>query len=324
MTDTNYKRNYTIDILRGIAAIAVLLGHAIQRGIGINGGNYFGNYIFKIIYTFHMPLFMILSGYTLQKFTKKYDCKLLIKKIRRLLIPTIIWSYLIWYVRNIHFVGIKEFIPFPNNFLEYTKMLISHPDYVIWFLYVLLIYNIIFIIQKKLIKDNEQTNIIITMLIYLILNLIPTQNYGINNIIKYYPIFSLGFYLKPEYIKKHGMIFILALLIPYTFMLIEYQETFLFNYFVYYLISLIAIAIIYQVAIRIKIKPLINILCLFGKYSLEIYLCQCLCLNIGIGNGALRVLSVFISASIISVVLSIIISHTTILKFILFGKTKKE
>lgn len=49
------KRDVIIDVLRGIAVLAVLLGHAIQRGLVVN---YDTNVTFKVIYSFHMPLFM--------------------------------------------------------------------------------------------------------------------------------------------------------------------------------------------------------------------------------------------------------------------------
>lgn len=62
------KRNLLIDVLKGIATLAVLLGHAIQRGLIVG---YENNIIFKIIYSFHMPLFILLSGFSLCKYTKE-------------------------------------------------------------------------------------------------------------------------------------------------------------------------------------------------------------------------------------------------------------
>ena len=70
------NRNIYIDVLKGLAVLAVLLGHAIQRGLVIN---YTEDIIFKIIYTFHMPLFMFLSGYVLKKFFNNINIILFLK-----------------------------------------------------------------------------------------------------------------------------------------------------------------------------------------------------------------------------------------------------
>lgn len=319
------KRNTTIDILKGIAVISVLLGHAIQRGLGMNGYDPFNNYLFKIIYTYHMPLFMLLSGYALAQYTKKYDFKFLLKKIRRLLFPTIIWSYLIWSVRNFNFVGIKEFILFPDSFIEYTKTLFYHPDIIIWFLYVIFIFDVLFITQKKINKKSDiYIDVLISVLFYMILKLLPTANFGIYNLQTYFPIFAFGYYLNKDYLKKISWKCTLICLVVYLLLLFNYADTFLINKPVYYIISFAAITIIYQIVIRIKDYKICNILKFFGKYSLEIYLCQCVCLNIGVGSGYLRVLTIFVSATTISILLSILTNKITPLKFLLYGKLKKE
>ncbi|MFL2030447.1 acyltransferase family protein [Loigolactobacillus zhaoyuanensis] len=49
------KRVAWIDISRGIAIIAVIIGHSL--------GSYFPDYFASIIFAFHMPIFFILSGY---------------------------------------------------------------------------------------------------------------------------------------------------------------------------------------------------------------------------------------------------------------------
>jgi len=325
MKNITKERNKVIDILKGIAVISVLLGHAIQRGLGMTGYDPFNNYLFKIIYTYHMPLFMMLSGYVLANHTKKYDLKLFFKKVRRLLYPTILWSFLIWGVRKFNFVGIKEFIFFPDSLIEYTKTFFYHPDIIIWFLYVVFIFDIWFIIQKKINKKNDiYIDVMLSILFYLLLNLFYSTNFGINKLHAYFPIFAFGYYLKKDYIKKLSWKYILSSLIIYLLLLYKYPDSFLSINPVYYLISFTAIILIHQIVIRIKNFKICNILTFFGKYSLEIYLCQCICLNIGIGSGYLRVLTIFISATSISVILSILANKITPLKLILFGKLKKE
>lgn len=318
------QRDIIIDMLKGFAVLSVILGHAIQRGIGINGGDYFGNFLFKIIYTYHMPLFMLISGYSLFKFTREYDLKFIFKRTFRLLIPTFVWSYLIWIARDFDFVGIKEFVAFPNSILEYSKTLFFNPDFIIWFLYVVFIFDIWFMIQKKINKTADiHIDVLLSVFFYLILKLLPFSYFGILKLQIYFPIFAFGYYLTPFCLKKLQSLCMCIFLLIYIILLLIYQNTFLINMAAYYLISLIAIAFIYQVVIRIKSKSLKNFLSFFGRYSLEMYLCQCLCLNIGFGNGFFKVLTIFISATIISTMLSIITNKIWIFRFILYGSYKK-
>ncbi len=321
MKDTVKDRNKIIDILKGVAVISVLLGHAVQRGIGINGGVFFDNYIFKVIYSYHMPLFMLLSGYVLAKFTKDYNLTYLLKKARRLLLPTILWSYIIWGIRNFDFVGIKQFIVFPDSFLEYTKTLFFHPDLILWFLYDIFIFNIWFFIQNNINKKKDTyLGILLSIFFYLILLLLPPDIFGIYSLQTYFPIYAFGYYLKEDYLKQFSWKYILICFIAYIFLLFKYPETFLTLKPVYYLIAFSSINVIYQIVLRVQNYKISNLFSFLGKYSLEIYLCQCLCLNIGIGTGYLRILTIFISASTISIVLSILTNKIKPLKTMLYGK----
>lgn len=56
------NRNLFIDALRGISIFLVLWGHSIQY-FSAGEINYFNNFVFRFIYSFHMPLFFLISGY---------------------------------------------------------------------------------------------------------------------------------------------------------------------------------------------------------------------------------------------------------------------
>lgn len=139
------ERNQTIDILRGIAAISVILGHSIQRGMSAGFEN---NILVKLIYTYHMPLFILLSGYTLYLSNPKWDSQFIIKKVKRLLLPTIVWSYLLYFARNISFTGLYV-VNFPNSLWLYTRQFLLHPDALIWFLYIVFLCILFFILVKR-------------------------------------------------------------------------------------------------------------------------------------------------------------------------------
>lgn len=59
-------RNPYADMVRGFAIILVVLGHCIQEGRGLafrTNQGYWGDELYQFIYSFHMPLFIMLSGY---------------------------------------------------------------------------------------------------------------------------------------------------------------------------------------------------------------------------------------------------------------------
>lgn len=65
MTQKN-ERNIKADVIRGFAIITVILGHCIQEGNGIEYSSsmmFFSNKAYQFIYSFHMPLFMLIAGW---------------------------------------------------------------------------------------------------------------------------------------------------------------------------------------------------------------------------------------------------------------------
>ena len=55
----NKKRLLWIDNLRGFLILLVILGHSIQYGLP----DWEQNHVFNFIYSFHMPLFICVSGF---------------------------------------------------------------------------------------------------------------------------------------------------------------------------------------------------------------------------------------------------------------------
>lgn len=92
MRISKQSRNVSLDILRGIAILIVVLGHAIQ--INLQDGE---NALIwsRVILSFQMPLLFLISGYTAGYSFPAKDTKVfLMKKIHRLLIPYLSWEVL--------------------------------------------------------------------------------------------------------------------------------------------------------------------------------------------------------------------------------------
>ncbi len=308
------ERNKTVDILRGIATLAVLLGHAIQRGL-ITG--YVDNIVFRFIYSFHMPLFIILSGYTLYLSNPKYDVNFLWKKVKRLLFPTILWSYIMYVTKDLWFVGIKPFITFPDSILSYTKTLLLHPDYIYWFLYIIFIFSIVFYIAKKLPKNYFGPTLLIIGCIFWIL---PVEYFGMYNLRLYFPLFVLGYGLasKKETIIPQLKYYVVPCLLFFLYYFRTWQPGHP-SIILFYLLSISVSMMMYWIITHIKIKWIEKILSWFGQNSLYIYLYQCLCLNIGYGSGIVRVGTIFITATLISSILAYFTSKNKYVKALLYG-----
>lgn len=89
------QRNDSIDILKGIGIVFMIIAHTI-------GPN---NYIWDVIYSFHMPLFFITTGFL---YKQKNIHKLLLNNTSRLISP---------YISTCNIVVIFSQIRQPHSFL---------------------------------------------------------------------------------------------------------------------------------------------------------------------------------------------------------------
>lgn len=126
------ERNTAVDVLRGIAILMVVLGHTMS-GCTVNSEDTF---LFRIIWSLQMPLFMLISGYV-TKYSRpivsgKALLRLLKKRSLAYLIPWIVWT-----------VGVRGFLLGESNYLD-IPWLLWHMDSGYWFLFSLWTITVIF------------------------------------------------------------------------------------------------------------------------------------------------------------------------------------
>lgn len=180
------KRNILIDTIKGVAITLMVIGHCIQYGSGtlyLENGYFFQNTIFKFIYSFHMPLFMVVSGYLFYYSIKKYDFMVNIKnRVTQLLIPIVFHAFV---KQLIHFI-INRTIAFSIDTFIYN----------LWFLWAILFCSLIILITNKLFKDNLLVYIAIFCLLYFL-----PDRYNINLYSYTYVYFILGYLVNKYNIK---------------------------------------------------------------------------------------------------------------------------
>lgn len=92
MSSRYSNRVLWIDAARGLAIFLVILGHTVQFG-SQGKFDFFSNPLFIFIYSFHMPLFVFLSGFVSAHGIYASDQKhFLRRRFEQLMIPMINWS----------------------------------------------------------------------------------------------------------------------------------------------------------------------------------------------------------------------------------------
>lgn len=177
------NRNLYIDIVKGIAIILVVYGHCIEYYSTeyLNGNFFYSDLIHKIIYSFHMPLFMLVSGYLFYGSIRKHlwICNFQ-SRFTKLLLPIFLWNSLYLIIRNsIDFIDGKPVL-LKEEILSYFTAL--------WFLWALFWCSIIVLFVNRWFRDN----IFIYIALLIVMLFIPGI-YGINLYVYMYPYFVVGY-----------------------------------------------------------------------------------------------------------------------------------
>lgn len=194
----------SVYFLQVFGIILVVIGH-------VGYPNFEESFLFNWIYSYHMPLFLFLSGY-LFKHTYKVDTTyidFIKKKIVRLIIPYVIIpsiAYVPKFVLNSFAIRKVKFTL--KSFIHGFFYPDTNPIIFFWFLPTLFIILITFFIIQKLLNDNNfKYSLELGLLITLALNLIvkfDTKFLNINGVFNYYFFFYLGyyFYCKEDFFYK--------------------------------------------------------------------------------------------------------------------------
>lgn len=311
------ERNEVIDLIKGFTIILVVLGHSIQQQLGTEMDS---NLMFKIIYSFHMPLFMWISGYTYGCYGKDFSLKWLRKRFLGLVIPFWTWAIILYFFREAPYGE--------TTLLQRLSILIESPDNMgLWFL-LTVFYNCLLlavswnisIALSKLLKVERRDicyNLILLVLVITIYFLDFTGKIKINSRINswYIAFFFCGFFvskLKSSFSNiciniSYRKVLIIVFLFVYVICmtkwnrLMNYESLFQIEKVVYrflyqvyrYLVPISAIIVVYNVMNIIansKLNTVKNVLIELGKNTISIYAIHYIFMPLYIGYPSVNIL----------------------------------
>lgn len=272
------KRNFEgIDFLKGFLIILVIVAHILLKRLDQSIIRY-------VIYSFHMPLFLAISGFLLRKekiFTMSF-IKLIKKYWFRILVPAIIASTTYFIIIN------KKLIITREVTLNLIAKWILYPYYHLWYIYSLFVMIIFLWIFLKL-KVPRRIILIISFLFTLLWlwkywydPLIDPGREGIKILgdkktYYYFCFFYLGFYIrnyKTKTFSKINYLILIGILSGLRILDFHYLDNHYFSTVNFILLNAVIIfyALNYVVYKEFDKGKICDTLKAVGRMSLPIYL----------------------------------------------------
>lgn len=139
------KKLHQISFLFVFATLLVVIGHSDITM------DFRELWVYKWVYTFHMPLFFLVSGFLFaytnpkEKMLELNKVRFLQKKVKRLLLPYVFISSVIFVIKALFIKSDQMQHPLTFEWDSYLNMLFFHPVGFMWFLPTLFVIFVIFV-----------------------------------------------------------------------------------------------------------------------------------------------------------------------------------
>lgn len=311
------QRLLYLDFLKFFAIFCVCYGHCIQHFLS---GIPWENTLYRIIYSFHMPLFMVMVGYFSYGSTDSDVIKVITKKFRQLLLPGISFSILLSLMRG-----------FPNGF-QIDSIFNSF-----WFLQCAFIccaiYSITcYVTPKKFINYGLIISLIIAFCIIY------------KNVFRLYPAFLTGVLVskyQKTFEKNYNPICVCSF-VAFIIMLIflsadffgpqnfsSFKKLIITGFHLIYRIAIGSIASVFFFTLAYKYRfvfcqnKIFNFISILGKYTLIIYILQTYILEMYLGSLLhLDTLNPVLFYLIFAPLISVVVIAISIMTAKLIGKSR--
>ena len=274
-------RDYELDFAKAILIILVIIGHSLQYSYGndyLSSGHYFNNHLYRLIYSFHMPLFMMISGYLFSTSNKRSLIQLWRLKLQAIGLPLLSFCFVCNFPYSIQLISDGLYV---KGFGRLFLCLLHYK--VMWFLFALLI-NIFFVSMLYRIVSKRSCLYLSFCILTFFSMLIP--KYWIEpEYLFTFPFFALGFALKEYnyhlyFVTKPKLIFFISIVFSIIILQFFTYDTYIYisgfcilespQYLFFVNLKRIIIALIVSCAFMQLVYLLpqrIKVYCFFSKLS---------------------------------------------------------
>lgn len=286
------KKNNTIQLMRGLAIIVVLMHHSISQ-ISMRGTLL--DVLDSILICFHMPTFFVISGYLYERSLatgKKSFLAFLSGKTKRLIIPYLFWTVILWggvQIGNVVNGSFMKEIGFPPmgigslivNILTYEVYYVE----LLWFLYVLFL---LFIFNYLIGRIGRNKLFICFCIVIGISTIYVNYPNIINRFLLWMVFFAVGRVVAVdegmkqiiENGRKNVVINLIAFIVLVVIRIFLERSNLEINIYVLrgikqlvkYAIGFLGVWLVYIAALAIEKTRFMSLLKTIGDYSYDIYL----------------------------------------------------
>lgn len=334
------QRDRLVDALKGYAILLVVFGHCLELAdAGVMVPNIsLRHHLFALIYAFHMPLFMFLSGYVM--FSKRVSVR---RSFLRLIVPFFTWQ-MVRFVATVHVA---------NRFFSYMWNGVYGMENALWFLWALfLCYLLLIPVQwaGRRWKYGEEAGflvvfVLINLLVFHTISGVDLRHFGLPQAAYFFPFFAFGYLARKNMpriqclsrqVKVYGLATaagLFAFVFAYAYWkvdlvaqvpistLVERPLFFLTRYGLPVLGILASVGLVLLLR-SIRAGWLLAALAWLGLVTLDLYASHGILMLVSFGTGWVKVLSGFAAAMVLGLGLTyILLRNSRYLSYPFLGRS---
>lgn len=278
------KRIIWADAVKGLLIVLVVLGHSIQASMMKLGLNCLDDYLWNLIYSFHMPAFIAVSGFLVYHKNVVGGGRFSWlafswRRFRQLIIPYLLWSIVLYFI---------------NHNVDYIYDYVLYPQKSLWFLWALFFISIIFNgVEHLASKINIMHEVLMGMcwiiLVGIMFAMSDAKLFGVEYVCYYFLYYMIGYYTHKYakyFLTRNNLLLVVlgltwfALGSIYSTQGLPKQLQFVpavssaILYFSYRICTaIIAVFFLFGIAVKLfnKCNGLVNVMVKLGTVSLGIY-----------------------------------------------------